>query len=250
MKRWLIAGIFLLLGILFYFFIFGYGFTGLLFFAMAGIMAVFALLYNLRDRFPKTCRFFRRLLKAVLAIVLLLSVITGIWIGIQARGAEDPEAEYVIVLGAGVNGTTPSRSLTDRLLATEEYLQTYPDSIAVLSGGQGDNEDITEAACMYAWLTERGIAPERLLLEDKATNTEENLRFSLALIEEKTGLRPDCAAVISSEYHLARASLLAQNEGLTMLGYPAETENKLYFCNMFLREIGGVAYVLFQRVLG
>ena len=150
----------------------------------------------------------------------------------------------MIVLGAGVNGDVPSKSLSERLGTTQAYLERYPDAIAILSGGQGDGENITEALCMYRWLTARGIAPERLRMEDKAANTEENLRFSLALIEEEFGAKPETAAVVSSSYHLARASLLAEDEGLHMLGVPASTDNPIYFCQMFLREIVGVWYTV------
>lgn len=244
MKRWLIAGALVLLGLFFRFYVFGYGFLGLLLCGCGAVAAVFALLYNLRKVFPVSSRVLRRLLKTVCILVILAAVITGIWIAVKGGGAENPESDYVIVLGAGVNGTQPSLSLSERLWATRTYLETYPNAIAILSGGQGDNEDITEAQCMYDWLTARGISPDRLRMEDQATSTEENLRFSLDLIEAETGTRPDTVAVVSAAYHLGRASLLAKNEGITMLGYGAETSNKFFLCNMYLREICGVWYTL------
>lgn len=248
MRRWLISAAFLALGLFFYFCVFGYGFLGLLLCFCGGVAAVFALLYNLRKVFPISSRILRRILKTVCVLVLIAAVITGIWIAAKSGGAEDPEQDYVIVLGAGVNGTQPSLSLSERLWATQAYLETYPEAIAVLSGGQGDNEDITEAKCMYDWLVARDISPERLWIEDKATSTEENLRFSLDLIEAETGTRPDTVAVISAEYHLGRASMLAKNEGVTMLGYSAESTNKFFLCNMYLREICGVWYTLLNRL--
>lgn len=244
MKRWLIAGAFFALGLFFYFFVFGYGFLGLLLCFCGTVAAVFALLYNLRFALPVVSQILRKCLKTVCILVLLAAVVTGIWIGVKGSGAGDPQNDYVIVLGAGVNGTQPSLSLQERLWATQTYLETYPGSVAILSGGQGDNEDITEARCMYDWLTARGIDPARLRMEDQATSTEENLRFSLDLIEAETGNRPDTVAVISAGYHLGRASLLAKNEGVTMLGYGAETSNKFFLCNMYLREICGVWYTL------
>ena len=97
---------------------------------------------------------------------------------------------------------------------------------------------------MYRWLTAAGIAPERLRKEEKSTSTEENLRFSLALIEAETGIRPDTVAVVSSEYHLCRAALLAKREGARALGVPAPTTNRVYFAQMLLREACGVWYTL------
>ena len=164
----------------------------------------------------------------------------------EARTDPDPRADYVIVLGAGVNGTVPSLSLTDRLTAALGYLNTYPEAKAVLSGGQGPGEDITEAACMYAWLTERGVAPERLLLEEAAATTEENLRLSLACIRADGG-DTDRVAILSSEYHLYRAKALAREAGISEpVGVAAETSLPLLRFNYFLREAGGVALELFS----
>ncbi len=80
------------------------------------------------------------------------------------------DADYLVVLGAGVNGRTPSLSLLNRLTAAEAWLQDNPNGKAILSGGQGPGEDISEAGAMYQWLTEHGIAAERLY-------KEENVRY-------------------------------------------------------------------------
>ena len=116
--------------------------------------------------------------------------VTGGLVLSGAGGAEDPACAYVVVLGAGVNGTQPLPSLEERLEAALAYLQTYPEAQCVVSGGQGGGENITEALCMYTWLTDRGIPPERIWQEEQASSTQENLRFSLELIQEKTGSRP------------------------------------------------------------
>ena len=221
-----------------------YGFAGLTLCAVGAAFLVFGAVDGLKKRFPRAMRHTRRVLLVLLALVLAVTTASGIWVGICCGGAKNPEAAYLIVLGAGVNGTQPSRSLYERLRAAEAYLQTYPNAIAILSGGQGSNEDITEAECMYRWLTAAGIAPERLRKEEKSTSTEENLRFSLALIEAETGIRPDTVAVVSSEYHLCRAALLAKREGARALGVPAPTTNRVYFAQMLLREACGVWYTL------
>ncbi len=249
MKRYVTAFCFLLTGFLVYFLIPGFHFFGLLLCGIGALVLLCAVLNSLLPLLPKLARFLLRLLSLCLCLALLAAIPTGIWIGINCGGAEEPESPYVIVLGAGVNGSVPSSSLRERLVATKAYLEAHPQAIAILSGGQGSNENLSEALCMYRWLTEQGIEPSRLRMEDRATSTEENIRFSLDLIEAETGSRPDTAAVISSEYHLARASLLAKNEGLTMLGVPAETYDKLYFCNMFLREIFATWYTLAAGLL-
>lgn len=241
-KYWLTGGGFILFGVLLYTIMKFYHFAGLLLCAIGAVILLFGLADAIKARFPKTAKFSRTILRIGVCAILLAAIGTGIWVGICAGGADDPKADFVIVLGAGVNGETPSKSLSERLGAAQAYLEQYPDAIAILSGGQGDGENISEALCMYHWLTGRGVAPERLRMEDKAENTEENIRFSLALIEREFGAKPDTAAVVSSSYHLARASLLAKAEGLQMLGVPASTDNPIYFCQMFLREIVGVWY--------
>lgn len=243
-KYWLTGGCIIGLGALGCVITRHYRFAGLLLCAIGAVVLLFGLLDALKERFPKTTKLFRVLLRIGICIVLLAAIGTGIWVGICAGGADDPKADFVIVLGAGVNGDVPSKSLSERLGAAKTYLETYPEAVAILSGGQGSGEKISEALCMYRWLTARGIAPERLRMEDKAANTEENLRFSLALIEEEFGAKPETAAVVSSSYHLARASLLSEDEGLHMLGVPASTDNPIYFFQMFLREIVGVWYTV------
>lgn len=243
-RYWLPAAALLGLGLLTYFCSYAYQFAGLTLCAIAVVFAVFGLAEALKPRLPRTAKWTKRILTGGLALVLLLAVGTGIRLGISMQGADDPEADFVVVLGAGVNGTAPSQSLRERLEAALTYLERYPDAILILSGGQGDQEHITEAECMYRWLMERGADPTRLRKEENATSTEENITFSLALIEAEFGMRPKTLGVISAEYHLLRASLLAKKAGVETVCFPSRTQNRLFFCTMFLREIAGVWYTL------
>ena len=138
--------------------------------------------------------------------------------------------------------TKPSLSLQERLDAAYQYLVTYPDAVCVVSGGQGNGEDITEAQCMYNELTARGIEADRVWMEHRATNTRENVRYSLDIIEERTGIRPTEIGLISSEYHLYRAGLLAHEENVTAYTIPAKTTWLALRNNYFLREIVAVWY--------
>jgi len=114
--------------------------------------------------------------------------------------------------------------------------------ICIASGGQGPGEDMTEAQCIYDRLTDMGIEPSRIWKEEQSTSTRENLRFSLALIEDKTGSRPDKAAIISNEFHLYRASMFAAEQDLQMVGVPAKTTWLSLRINYYLREIAAVWY--------
>lgn len=128
----------------------------------------------------------------------------------------------------------------DRINATYDYLIVHPDVTAILSGGQGADEGISEAQCMYNELTALGIDPQRLWLEDKATSTWENLQFSLRIIEEKTGKRPETVGLLSSEYHLYRAGLFADACGVKAACIPARTSWPSIRINYFLREVAAV----------
>lgn len=195
----------------------------------------------------------RRLKKAGIAVAVLLLAgvivfaVFEIPVISAAGGDAEPEASFLIVLGAGVNGSTPSLSMVNRLTAVKAYMEQYPNSIAILSGGQGSGEDITEAQAMFTWLTARGVAPERLLLEDRATSTEENIAFSLDIIAERGGSTTDDVAICSSEYHLCRAKYLAAKQGCAAFTVPARTSYPFLRINYFIREAFGMAY---YRLLG
>ena len=81
-------------------------------------------------------------------------------------------------------------------------------------------------------------------MEDQAVNTRENIRFSLDIIEEKTGARPETIGLVSSEYHLYRAGLFAREENVTSYGIPARTSWVSLRINYFLREIAAVWYYI------
>ena len=123
-------------------------------------------------------------LAASLACALALAVAaTEVPIVANSHTDAGDDADYLVVLGARVDEDgQPSYSLRYRLEAALAYLEAHPATAAVLSGGQGDDEPTTEAACMYGWLVEHGVEASRLLLEGKSSNTQENLRNSLALI--------------------------------------------------------------------
>ena len=182
------------------------------------------------------------MLTVLLCIFFTAVLITGCIIGAAARGTDDPASEYLVVLGAGVNGTTPSRSLRERLDAALNYLNNHPDAVAIVSGGQGNGEDISEAACMYIYLTGKGIDPDRVWMEDQATSTIENLKFSLELIEARTGNSPKKLAIVSSEYHLYRANLFASQLTISAELVPAKTEVIPLRLNYYLREVFAVWY--------
>lgn len=154
----------------------------------------------------------------------------------------DAPVSAVIVLGAGVNGETPSLTLRTRIDAAAAYLEEHPDVPVVLSGGQGPGEAITEAECMRRALVRRGVDESRLYPEERSTSTQENLRYSRAILEE-LGVDPaQRVAIVTSDFHLCRARLMWGGDTAAV---PAHLPSALYFqcltVNYFIREAFGLA---------
>lgn len=215
----------------------GCRFLALVVLGIAAVVACFLLLHILKKHHKKAGKIMLWIFSCALCVGLLAATVTGILIGNAERGTQGVSCGYLIVLGAGVNGTTPSLSLQDRIDGAYDYLTANPEVICIVSGGQGPGEDMTEARCMFHELTAMGIAPERIWLEEASTSTEENISFSLDVIEEKTGHRPDTAGILSSEYHLYRAQMVARGMGLNPVGVPAKTSWPHLHLSYFLREI-------------
>ena len=158
----------------------------------------------------------------------------------NARTDKEPEREYLVVLGAAVYGDQPSLTLVRRLEGARDYLNRYPDAVAIVSGGMGKGESVTEAQAMHDWLIANGIAAERVLLEPEATSTLENLSHSFAIIRAR-GDEPDGhVAIVSSAYHLYRAKLMAHGLGVEAAGVAAPWGYFFVMLNYFIREAFGV----------
>ncbi len=215
-------------------------FLGLACFGLAGLLCLYYLIALLTRREPMVGKLLRTVLSSIVTLGVVVVVITGSFVAKEMPGRPDMATDYIVVLGAKVNGTAPSRILLQRIDAAESYLKANPNAVAVLSGGQGPDEGISEAQCMFNELSARGIDPDRLWMEDKSTSTWENLTFSLDLIGERAGERPYLIGLVSSEFHLYRAGQFARDCGVLAAGIPAHTDNPVHFVNYFLREIAGI----------
>ncbi len=181
--------------------------------ALCGWMLVLCVtpLPRLFKRYAVT-RWLFRVINVCYAIFLLYGAIVTGAILLACSDTPAPNATAV-VLGAQVKGTNPSVILYGRIQAAERYLQENPEAKAVLTGGKGSDEQISEADCMYNVMVAEGIDPQRLIKEDKATDTKENFAFSMQLIGQN-GLNPDIA-VVTDGFHQFRAKLIAQKQGVT-----------------------------------
>lgn len=237
---WLLALLLVLAAGFFKFCMVGYSFSALVCLCLTGVALFYALVPLLRKKYPVFERTVLMIFTVFLCTGVLLAGITEGLIIHASFGSAGENVSYLVVLGAKVRSDGPSLSLQNRIDAAYAYLAAHPDTEAVVTGGRGEDEPMTEAKCMYDRLTAMGIDGSRIWMEDKATSTWENLRFSLDLIEEKTGSRPAKIGVLSSEYHLYRAGLFAKACGVEFIGVPARTTNPVLMVNHFLREVAGV----------
>lgn len=186
--------------------------------------------------------FFRQLPAAVrIGLIVLLSAGLLFFLGVEgmilkaSRQTPEEPQDYVIVLGAHVRSAGPSRALALRLDKALEYAGEHPDTIFIMSGGQGSNEPCTEASAMRDYLMARGLPQDRILLEEKSTNTRENLTFSKELIPDGSSI-----GIISNDFHICRALHLAEKLGIkNASGIPARSDLPTQPTNL-LREFFAV----------
>ena len=177
-----------------------------------------------------------QIIAALVILALLAMLVTGCMIMFRGFGSKDPFT-YLIVLGTKVEGTEPSPMLNDRIKAAAKYMEENPHVIAIVTGGKADENNISEAKCMFNELVELGIDPSRILMEGQATSTRENFRFSIALLEEELGRVPQNIGVLSSEFHLLRAKMIAKDHGVDAVTIAAHTSDSKAFMTYFVREI-------------
>lgn len=128
--------------------------------------------------------------------------------------------DYIIVLGAGMKGTTPTRPLKFRIETAYDYMMANPNTILIASGGQGRDEEISEAECIRNTLVEMGLEEARILIEDKSRDTIENIRNSYELIPDKESE----VGIVTNSFHIWRSVSIAKSEGYdNVSGVPAKT---------------------------
>ncbi len=178
-------------------------------------------------------------LTGCVSVILLMFVIVGGIILTQFHATAPKGMGYLIVLGAQVKDGKPSVVLQYRLKTALCYLKENPDTICIVSGGQGANESISEAQCMAEYLTEHGIDSERILQENQSGNTSENIKFSSHLISEEN--EKVSVGIVTNNFHMYRARFLARHQmkDCTIYGHAASS-TPLYLPNNLFREILGL----------
>lgn len=199
-----------------------------LFFLMVGFFGfvlVFLVLWTLcaHERFSKIATVLQRCYIVGFAIGLaFFMTLQGLLIS-SAR-TEQTQVDCIIILGAGLRNSAPGQILRTRLDAAIAFLQTQGDIPVIVAGGLGEGESITEAEAMSRYLIARGIDESRIWQEGSSTRTLENLAFSLAIMEENgMDVSNVTVGIVSNEFHLFRAKLIAGNLGMDAVGVAAST---------------------------
>lgn len=189
------------------------------------------------DLFFNTYEFIYLYFESMLAGVIVASVIV-------VKYRPDPDKDYMIVLGCGIRKDgTPTPLLRGRIDKALEFRnaqleKTGKDLKFVVSGGQGPTEVISEAECMKNYLISCGIEPERVLVEDRSTDTAENMKFSKELILADGGAGAK-VAFATTNYHVFRGGLKARRVKMRAVGIGAKT--RWYFWpNAAVREFIGL----------
>jgi uncharacterized SAM-binding protein YcdF (DUF218 family) len=168
--------------------------------------------------------------KAVLIsfiMVLAIWIISFIYIESNILGAivytaDSNDYDYLIILGAGLKEEKISFVLEQRLDKGIEIFKDNLDAKIIVSGGQGPGESLSEAQAMKNYLLEHEIPEESIILEDTSTSTAENFMYSKDILE-KIGEADAKLLVITNDYHLYRALMLAEKNGLIVDGVSSET---------------------------
>ncbi|MGP4061337.1 YdcF family protein [Halobacillus sp. H74] len=187
----------------------------------------------------------KRLVKIVFLICLFYGLYTGYTVWTFGEEEEIPEADAAIVLGAAQWDGKPSPVFEGRLKQGIELYEEGKVEYLVLTGGTSENAASSEAEVGKDYAIAHGVAKEDILYEDRSLMTEDNLKNAKKVSGEKS---IDTFLLISDQFHLKRAVIMAENQGMDVKGVPTQysayesLETKLPF---FLREW---AYLMVQQV--
>ncbi|MBY0595359.1 YdcF family protein [Bacillus bingmayongensis] len=188
--------------------------------------------------------------KIIKYILILIMIVVGYMSVLQyniykhGHMKAPDDADYMILLGAKVKGTEPSYSLQYRIDKAAEYLKAHEQTIVIVSGGKGKGEDISEALAMKKGLMKQSIAEQRIIMEDRSTNTDENIEFSKSLIpaNKKKGI------IVTNDFHMFRSKKIAEKQGLKVEGLSAKTPKPIMIQSNVREYFAITQYWLMNRI--
>jgi uncharacterized SAM-binding protein YcdF (DUF218 family) len=183
---------------------------------------------------------------AIIAFAVYFTVLSIKMLAVQKRRPDPGKPCTVIILGCRVKGTRPTRMLRKRLEAAYSYMQSNPQSVCIVSGGQGSDEQISEAEAMRTYLLGLGVDERRIYSESRSVSTYENLKFSLEVIREY-GL-PERIAIATDGFHQYRASVFARRLSMRTTAVSSKTEPR-YLPTYWVREWFGITQCIVKQKL-
>ena len=181
-------------------------------------------------------RWLRLAVESSFSIALFVFVLVEIRILRGMRPDRETDCPFIIVLGAQIRGTEVTVSLRRRLDTAISYLKEHPGTMAVLSGGQGREEAVSEARAMGEYMRARGISQARLILEERSTSTRENFAFSSPLIPDRTAP----VGIVTNSFHMYRAKEYARRTGYQNPRAIPAPSGQVLFLNYMTREFFAV----------
>lgn len=202
--------------------------------AILGIIFIF---YSFRPQWEKYIKkinpFITRFVYWCFLLFIVIFVVAEGCIILGSIYAPKPseQPDYVIILGSGIKPDgSPTLTLINRLEMGITYANQFPDTVIVVSGGQGGNEPMPEAEAMARYLKDRGVDPNRIIIEDHSTSTMENFKYTKELIGDQKEI-----AFITNDFHVFRSGILARRNGFNAYGYGTHTPG-IVLVNCYLRE--------------
>jgi uncharacterized SAM-binding protein YcdF (DUF218 family) len=159
-----------------------------------------------------------KLIRRLVWLVVMAAVAFAVFLGVEGgKNTVVYDEDVAIVLGGGIacgadEAARPKEVLKRRLDKAVEYHGKNPKAKIIVSGGNEKNKCETEAEVMKKYLIEHNVPENLILVEDRATSTEENFRFSREIMQAN-GLSH--AVVITSRSHMYRAIRTAQRVGIS-----------------------------------
>lgn len=140
-----------------------------------------------------------------------------------------------VIYGAGLEGDRPGKALQKRLNEALELGENCPDAVYIVTGGQGDNEVRTEASAMKEYLVSHGISEDKVIEEDKARNTIQNITYSFEIIKNE-GLEDHTVVSVSNAFHIPRIIMLCEKMGNDTVPALAEDPDSRFIFATLVRE--------------
>ena len=212
----------------------------------------FAILPHCLAFFIKKLRFFHALqiiYTSLLLIFALSFTVFSIFVMTEYDGNTRLLGEKVIIVcGCKTDGYTPGNKLKCRLDGAYSLLCENPDTIAILAGGMGEDEGgVSEAESMRKYLTDKGIDPSRLLIEDKSRNTVENIRNSIEIMKNNGIDTKQPIVCLSSDFHAVRVEIIAKQHGLDARAIGVAVENEPLYPSLVREFMSYIKYFVFGQ---